>query len=433
MMLAARPVRGFAQPESVPAESVPPESRPPEPVPAEPAQTEAPAPDPAVQVPEPDKPGDDKTGDGQTADNKTADEKPSDEKPDREKTAPGFLGTLSERAHSVLHRGNWVFVPVIMYSKETGFGGGLGVIWLVPSPADRARTSSVDLFAVYTQNNQILTRLSPDFYLDGRNWRLRGEIGFKDFPTRFYGLGNGSPKSNQEHYTPRSVSLSAEIYRRLFRDLYAGIDFDFTHTDITEFEPAGLIAANTVPGSRGGDVSGVGPAVYWDSRDSTFFPTTGGYYRFSSIFYDRKLGGEFGFRQYNFDVRRYFSTFHDQVFALQVLARFSDRSAPLESLPALGGSHILRGIFEGRFIDRHQIVVQGEYRIPFWVFLGASVFGGVGEVADRIDNFDLGGLKYSVGAGLRFTVSVKEHVNLRLDVAKGTDDFGVYLRFREAF
>lgn len=358
---------------------------------------------------------------------------PPGEIPPAAEDAGGVLTGL----HKLMHRGNWIITPAVVFGKETGFGGGLGIIWIVPG-GDRektaeARTSTVSLFGIYTQKHQSIFRISPDFYFRGRDWRVTLGTGFSNFPTRFYGVGNETPESNREYYTPRTVPVTASLYRRIFSHLYAGVMYDFAWVDMAKFEPAGLIAAGAFTGSRGGYLSGLGPAVYWDSRDSQFFPSEGGYYQFSAIVYDTGLGGDFDFRQYNADLRHFFSTWDDQVFAIQAILRFSDGDAPLTALPKLGGSHILRGIFEGRFMDRHQVVVQGEYRIPFWTFFGIHAFGGVGEVARNADDFSLDGLKYSVGGGLRATISLREHINLRLDFARGSGDFGVYFRILEAF
>ncbi len=360
---------------------------------------------------------------------------PPDEIPPVAEDAGGVLAGL----HKLMHRGNWIITPAVVFGKETGFGGGLGIIWLVPGREEEqersaeTRTSTVNLFGIYTQKRQSIFRIFPDFYFRGRDWRTTLGTGFVDFPTRFYGVGNETPESNRESYTPRTVPVTASLYRRVFSHLYAGLTYDFAWVDIAKFEPAGLIASGAFTGDRGGYLSGLGPAVYWDSRDSQFFPSGGGYYQLSALIYDTGLGGDFDFRQYNADLRHFFSTFGDQVFAVQAIVRFSDGDAPVTALPKLGGSNVLRGIFEGRFMDRHQIVVQGEYRIPFWTFFGIHAFGGVGEVARNADDFRFSGLKYSVGGGLRATISLREHINLRLDFARGSGDFGVYFRILEAF
>ncbi len=353
----------------------------------------------------------------------------------------GDAGGVLQSLHRLMHRGNWVVTPAVVFGKETGFGGGLGIIWLMPGAEGEGegertaetRTSTVSLFGIYTQKHQSIFRISPDFYFRGRDWRFTVATGFSNFPTRFYGVGNDTPESNREYYTPRTVPVSSSLYRRIYSHLYAGLMHDFAWTGIVKSVPGGLISTGTITGSGGGYLSGLGPAVYWDSRDSQFFPSEGGYYQLSAILYDTGLGGDFDFTQYNADLRQFFSTWGGQVFAVQALLRFSTGDAPVNALPKLGGSSILRGIFEGRFMDRHQMVLQGEYRIPFWSFFGIHAFGGVGEVARNADDFSFRGLKYSAGGGLRAKISSRESINLRLDFAKGSGDFGVYFRVLEAF
>jgi len=101
-------------------------------------------------------------------------------------------------------------------------------------------------------------------------------------------------------------------------------------------------------------------------------------------------------------------------------------------LPGVGGQNVLRGYYEGRYRDNLMAVVQAEYRFPVWKRLGATVFGGVGNVSSRFDNFAVGDLKYAGGAGLRFRVS-PEGVNLRLDYAVTPNSSGTYITIQEAF
>jgi hypothetical protein len=77
----------------------------------------------------------------------------------------------------------------------------------------------------------------------------------------------------------------------------------------------------------------------------------------------------------------------------------------------------LRGYQAGRYRDRAMFAVQGEWRVILPWRLGATAFGGVGEVAPDGKSFNTGGLLPSGGGGLRFNLSKQHRINLRLDLA----------------
>ena len=94
----------------------------------------------------------------------------------------------------------------------------------------------------------------------------------------------------------------------------------------------------------------------------------------------------------------------------------------------------MRGYYRGRYRDKNMIAFQMEYRImPVWWRLGLVGFVGVGDVAGRLDRFDLGNFKYSYGFGIRYLFMREEKLNIRLDFAYGKGSSGFYIVLREAF
>jgi outer membrane translocation and assembly module TamA len=79
------------------------------------------------------------------------------------------------------------------------------------------------------------------------------------------------------------------------------------------------------------------------------------------------------------------------------------------------------------------LTTQAEYRLELPKRFGLVAFFGVGEVAPEIGAFNNKDLKPGGGAGVRFTVAKKNHVNLRIDYAAGLQGGGVYMGVSEAF
>jgi outer membrane translocation and assembly module TamA len=80
------------------------------------------------------------------------------------------------------------------------------------------------------------------------------------------------------------------------------------------------------------------------------------------------------------------------------------------------------------------IIVQTEYRLPLWKRFGLAGFAGGGDVASKLSRFALNDFKTSYGFGLRYAVSPKEKINIRLDWGFGKDPFaGPVITIGEAF
>ena len=200
-----------------------------------------------------------------------------------------------------------------------------------------------------------------------------------------------------------------------------------------EIAPDGLLADGDITGSEGGRVVGAGPQINWDSRDNIFNPTSGHLYTLSASFFNSALGSDFDFSRRSIDLRKYWSLAATQVLAVQGVAQFMSGSPPFQVLAQLGGPELMRGYYQGRYRDRNLLALQVEYRRSVWRRLGLVLFGGVGDVAARLDDFRTRDFKHSVGWGLRFCINRDENINLRLDFGYGKDTSGTYITMTEAF
>lgn len=99
----------------------------------------------------------------------------------------------------------------------------------------------------------------------------------------------------------------------------------------------------------------------------------------------------------------------------------------------LGMSQDLRGYEAGRYRDRRMLAAQAEYRREVWKRFGAVGFFGVGEVAPTFGNFRYDKLLPGGGLGVRFRLTKKNHVNLRVDYAWGKGSSALYIGVGEAF
>lgn len=325
--------------------------------------------------------------------------------------------------------------PIAIYSPETRAGLGAGA-WLIrrsqailPAP----RPDNVWMSAVYTQERQTVLRLIPELFFARDTFGLKAHLSYLDFPTRFYGIGNTAPEEARESYSAVTRSARISLTGTVVAALSAGLLADYVQTDLVAVEPGGALATGTVPGSEGSELGALGLTARWDSREHHFNPRSGVYAELSALRYRDLRGEAYAFTRTDADLRAFWPVTERQVLAVQAVAQSVSDEAPFTALPRLGGKELLRGLFEGRFRDRHLRALQAEHRINLGARWGATVFVGLGQVAARREDFSHHDVKTAGGAGLRYAFNVPARINLRLDVAAGESATGVYFSVGEAF
>jgi outer membrane protein assembly factor BamA len=188
-------------------------------------------------------------------------------------------------------------------------------------------------------------------------------------------------------------------------------------------------------GASGSEALGAELAAVYDSRNNLLNATQGLYLEFTYGVYEEGLGSSHTFNLTRWDLRYYqtLSKRRKDVLAFQFIGHVSSKDTPLAELAFFGGPEIMRGYYEGRFIDRTMLAAQIEYRTPLWGRFGAVAFAGAGNVKPELDQFTIGDLDYSVGLGLRFLLDRRENLNLRFDWGFGEEVNNYYFNIAEAF
>jgi hypothetical protein len=328
-----------------------------------------------------------------------------------------------------------VAVPVVFYTPETKLAFGAGGIYYFALTGDKAvtRPSSVSFSGVYTQLKQSTVEVNPDFYLkDG--YHIQAYLQYYKFPDYFYGIGNATSSDLKEAFTSNYWWLNIEALKCVRGAFNIGFQYFFDDTKLVEVEAGRQLDSEDITGSGGGKVSGIGPFMTYDSRDSIFFPTRGSYHQFSAMTFGRALGSDFRFSRFSLELRRYHGFSPSRILAFQAKFLFETGDPPFWRMGQLGGQEIMRGYYSGRYRDKNMMAFQVEYRwVPAFWRIGLAAFAGIGDVADKPGNFRLGSFKYSHGLGLRFVVDRRQRLHLRLDYGLGKGTSGVYFTAVEAF
>jgi len=331
--------------------------------------------------------------------------------------------------------GSLIPLPVIFYQPETGLGFGVTAIkYFRMTPGDTiSPPSSLAVAGIYTTKNQLILGLWGDTYLDADRWRISSELSYTKFPTKYWGIGNDTPDSAEEDYTPAALSLRLWPQKRVGTGWYAGFAVSMIDRRIKEVADSGLIESGSAPGADEEQALGIGGSLIRDTRDNTVFPHRGSYNQLLVNLFANAWFGDSGFGLYTLDLRQYFPVARTHVVALRALGGASSGEPPFDQYPQLGGDSLLRGYYEGRYRDRVLLAFQAEYRAPLFWRIGAVGFAGAGQVAPDFGSLGLDRFWFSGGAGLRFLLARKEGLNMRMDFAIAEGSSGFYLSLGEAF
>ncbi|MEM9325758.1 MAG: BamA/TamA family outer membrane protein [Bacteroidota bacterium] len=331
-----------------------------------------------------------------------------------------------------------ILAPVVIYSPETSLGGGVGAKFLfkMPNSGPETRTSNMPMSLIYTLENQITLFSGYEVFFPQEKWVLKGNLRLQNFPQLYYGIGRNTPEENEEQFSFNQVLIEPRLLKQaFFQYFFLGGGIRYNRFSEVRFEPDGLLATSTVPGARGSTSVGFELAALYDSRDNLLNAHSGWLVEFSHGIYARALGGTQDFRATRLDVRYFLEPFKNRrdVIGFHFNTQVSTGDVPLAEHPFIGSDEIMRGYREGRWIDRHVIAGQMEYRMKLGGRIGAVAFFSMGDVFDRVELFKFSNLRTTVGLGLRFLLNKEEDLNLRFDWGFGSEDNNFYLNLAEAF
>lgn len=352
------------------------------------------------------------------------------------------LGSAPLPPDSLPKRFSLLPLPVIYYTPETrlAYGAALTATFRFRKDSITARPSQVTFGMAHTQNKQWLFYLPFQVFYDQNRYFVNGEAGYYRYS--YYFFGAGQREVPRELYSVDFPRIRVNAFRRIAHlkqgNLYAGLRYQYEDYRVNKTEPGGLLATGTVPGGRGSRLSGGGLGLFFDARDAVFFPRRGLVADLSVLVRNRAVAqnpadASTTFDRYALDVTSYHSLGAQTVLALNYWGSFTVGESPFNAMSLIGSAKRMRGYYEGRYRDQNAALIQAELRFSVYKRLGAVAFGAVGLLGDQRQLLRTNDPKGAYGAGLRFTVNRRDHVNIRVDYGLGRQSSGLYVTIGEAF
>jgi outer membrane protein assembly factor BamA len=173
-----------------------------------------------------------------------------------------------------------------------------------------------------------------------------------------------------------------------------------------------------------------------DTRNDDYWPSSGTLAKLKGWFYSSSLGSSRDFQRYTAYWSWYTRLGSSSPFVLATNANSQAAAgdAPFYVLPSIGaGVGGLRGYTQGRYRDRITVTAQAEVRYHMKGRFGATVFGGLGEVASKASDLGTAEVLPAGGIGARFQLTRNFPMHMRFDYAWGKNGGLFYFSVAEAF
>lgn len=197
--------------------------------------------------------------------------------------------------------------PLLYYTPDTRIAAGAVGIYYFNTAKEQStiddivptRLSFVKLLADYTQNRQFDAWSSWNIFTDEERFLIKGEVRYRNFPDRFYGIGNTTQKEDMERYSYDLFHFKGLLMRQVFPSFFAGLDFQFANEFNFHLSENGLLNQGGITGSRGGVGTGLGGVITYDTRDNVVNAYEGHLLEISTYWNSSNLGGDFNFFNLN--------------------------------------------------------------------------------------------------------------------------------------
>ena len=294
-----------------------------------------------------------------------------------------------------------------------------------------------------TGNGTLGVGLGAKLSLGNDRFRITAGAGGGNFNYNFYGIGtNPGSVGIAIPLSQTSKAFLLEPKVRVPGNWFLGPRYHIIKNDISlnrgRIQGGGQMPSYPLPvplPSRDLNLTtaALGIRAQRDTTLSAFYPRSGSIFDVTADFFNPAFGAQRNYHQFIVVYNQYLGFGSKNVLAAHGIMCSTSSDAPFFDVCLLGNSADLRGYQAGQYRDHRMLAAQFEYRRELFWRLGAVAFAGTGAVSKTFS--DLRGSNWvpGGGAGLRFTLAQKNHINLRADYAWGDNSHAFYVGIGEAF
>lgn len=318
------------------------------------------------------------------------------------------------------------------YASDTKFGLGLVAAGLYRTdPNDSILPpSNVSLYGDVSSVGFYMLGVRGNHIAPKGRYRIDYHLYFYSFPADFWGIGYemGDNDANKSDMKRWQAQAEVSFLFRVADNFYIGPMASYDYVIGKHIERPELL--------QGMDQHtwnvGAGVSLVYDNRDNLTNPHRGIYLNINQMFRPRFMGNDYAFSTTAFRFDAYQRLGKGTVLAEDIGANLNFGNPSWGMMAELGGTHSMRGYYEGRYRDKHSLEATVELRQHVWKRNGIVVWVGSGTIFPKFSALRSKQILPNAGVGYRW--EFKKNVNVRLDYGFGkSGQSGFLFNINEAF
>ena len=318
------------------------------------------------------------------------------------------------------------------YASDTKFGLGLVAAGLYRTdPNDSILPpSNVSLYGDVSSVGFYMLGVRGNHIAPKGRYRIDYHLYFYSFPADFWGIGYemGDNDANKSDMKRWQAQAEVSFLFRVADNFYIGPMASYDYVIGKHIERPELL--------QGMDQHtwnvGAGVSLLYDNRDNLTNPHRGIYLNINQMFRPRFMGNDYAFSTTAFRFDAYQRLGKGTVLAEDIGANLNFGNPSWGMMAELGGTHSMRGYYEGRYRDKHSLEATVELRQHVWKRNGIVVWVGAGTIFPKFSALRSKQILPNAGVGYRW--EFKKNVNVRLDYGFGkSGQSGFLFNINEAF
>ena len=318
------------------------------------------------------------------------------------------------------------------YASNTKFGLGLVAAGLYRTdPNDSILPpSNVSLYGDVSSVGFYMLGVRGNHIAPKGRYRIDYHLYFYSFPADFWGIGYemGDNDANKSDMKRWQAQAEVSFLFRVADNFYIGPMASYDYVIGKHIERPELL--------QGMDQHtwnvGAGVSLVYDNRDNLTNPHRGIFLNINQMFRPGFMGNDYAFSTTAFRFDAYQRLGKGTVLAEDVRANLNFGNPSWGMMAELGGTHSMRGYYEGRYRDKHSLEATVELRQHVWKRNGIVVWVGAGTIFPKFSALRSKQILPNAGVGYRW--EFKKNVNVRLDYGFGkSGQSGFLFNINEAF
>lgn len=318
------------------------------------------------------------------------------------------------------------------YASDTKFGLGLVAAGLYRTdPNDSILPpSNVSLYGDVSSVGFYMLGVRGNHIAPKGRYRIDYHLYFYSFPADFWGIGYemGDNDANKSDMKRWQAQAEVSFLFRVADNFYIGPMASYDYVIGKHIERPELL--------QGMDQHtwnvGAGVSLVYDNRDNLTNSHRGIYLNINQMFRPGFMGNDYAFSTTAFRFDAYQRLGKGTILAEDIGANLNFGNPSWGMMAELGGTHSMRGYYEGRYRDKHSLEATVELRQHVWKRNGIVVWVGAGTIFPKFSALRSKQILPNAGVGYRW--EFKKNVNVRLDYGFGkSGQSGFLFNINEAF